>query len=74
MCIRDSFYNKFTDKYAEYTQPLLKLLQKGNKFQWNSAMAEQFQRIIDLFINTVMHKFLIQGKRFYLQCDASNYA
>ena len=38
-----NFYNKFTSKYAEYTQPLLKLLQKENKFQWDSAMEEQFQ-------------------------------
>ena len=69
-----NFYNKFTDKYAEYTQPLLKLLQKGNKFQWNSVMAEQFQRVKELFINTVMLKFPIQGKQFYLQCDTINYA
>ena len=67
-------YYRFTNKYAEYTQPLLKLLQKGNKFQWDSAMAEQFQRVKELFINSVMLKFPIPGKRFYLQCDASNYA
>ena len=69
-----NFYNKFTNKYAEYTQALLKLLQKGNKFQWDSTMEEQFQRVKKLFIDTVMLKFPIQGKRFYLQCDASNYA
>ena len=37
-------------------------------------MGEQFQRVKELFINTVMLKFPIPGKRFYLQCDARNYA
>ena len=37
-------------------------------------MAEQFQRVKELFINTVMLKFPIPGRRFYLQYDVSNYA
>ena len=36
----------------------------GGQFKWVKA----------LFIDTVMLKFPITGKRFYLQCDASNYA
>ena len=37
-------------------------------------MSEQFQRVKDLFIDIVILKFPMQGRRFYLQCDASNYA
>ena len=69
-----NFYNKFTSRYAEYTQPLLKLLQKGNKFNWDTTMSKQFQRVKELFIDTVILKFPMQGRRFYLQCDASSYA
>lgn len=69
-----NFYNKFTDKYAEYTQPLLKLLQKGTKYKWDQQMEEQFRLVKELFINTVVLKFPIPGRRFYLQCDASGYA
>ena len=40
----------------------------------NSSMEEQFKKVKELFINTVMSKFPITGRRFYLQCDGSNYA
>ena len=69
-----NFYNKFTSRYAECTQPLLQLLKKGIKFKWDKTMEEQFQLVKELFIESVVLKFPIQGRRFYLQCDASNYA
>lgn len=69
-----NFYNKFSSKYAEKTQPLLKLLQKGNKFKWNQELETQFNLVKELFIETVVLKFPKQGQRFFLQCDASEYA
>lgn len=69
-----NFYNRFTSKYAEYTQPLLKLLQKGIKFKWTQEIDDQFNTVKQLFVDTVMLKFPRVGRRFYLQCDASKYA
>lgn len=69
-----NFYNKFSNKYAEHTQPLLKLLQKGNKFKWNNEMETQFQLVKELFVETVVLKFPRLGQRFFMQCDASEYA
>lgn len=69
-----NFYNKFSKKYAEQTQPLLKLLQKGNKFKWGNEEEAQFKLVKELFIETVVLKFPKLGQRFYLQCDASEFA
>ena len=33
-----NFYNRFTDKYAETTRPLLELLKKGHKFPWTPEL------------------------------------
>lgn len=69
-----NFYNKFTSKYAEATQPLLKLLQKGTKFRWDAETENQFRIVKQLFIDTVVLEFPRLGQRFFLQCDASKYA
>lgn len=69
-----NYYNRFTAKYAEYTQPLLHLLQKGVKFKWSPQHEEQFKVIKQLFIKTVMLKFPYPGRRYFLQTDASDYA
>lgn len=69
-----NFYNKFTSRYAEATQPLLQLLKKGNKFKWTAELDQQFNTVKQLFINTVMLRHPDPNKRFYLQTDASKYA
>ena len=40
-----NFYNRFTDKYAETTQPLLMLLRKGKKFLWTPELDQCFQEV-----------------------------
>lgn len=69
-----NFYNKFSSRYAESTQPLLRLLQKGEKFKWTVEMEEHFKKVKNLFVETVVLKYPRLGQRFFLQCDASNYA
>ena len=69
-----NFYNKFTSKYAEKTQPLLQLLKKGSKFKWTTELEINFNEVKKLFIDTVMLKHPDPDKRFYLQTDASKYA
>lgn len=69
-----NFYNRFTDKYASCTQPLLLLLKKGTKFQWTDELEQQFRSVKELFIETVVLKYPDSSKQFYLQTDSSKYA
>ena len=69
-----NFYNRFTDKYAETTQPLLELLKKGRKFTWTPELNNCFHQVKELFIETVILKFPRVNQRYYMQCDASNVA
>lgn len=69
-----NFYNRFSNKYAASTQPLLQLLRKGSKFKWTDALEEQFNRIKNLFTKTVMLHHPDPNKRYYVQTDASQFA
>lgn len=69
-----NFYNRFTDKYAERTQPLLQLLKKDKRFRWTSEEEQQFQEIKKLFIESVVLTYPDNNKRYYLQTDASKFA
>ena len=69
-----NFYNRFTAKYAETTQPLLDLLKKGKKFIWTPELDRCFNEVNYLFIKTVILKFPKINQRYFLQCDASNFA
>ena len=69
-----NFYNRFTDKYAETTQPLLDLLKKGKKFTWTPELDRCFQEVKNLFVDTVILRFPKLNKLYFLQCDASNFA
>ena len=63
-----NFYNRFMDKYAETTQPLLELLKKGCKFIWTPELNNCFQQVKELFIETVILKFPRVNQRYYMQC------
>ena len=69
-----NFYNRFTSKYAEATQPLHELLKRGRKFSWTKELCDCFQRFKNLFVDTVILRFPRPNQRYYIQCDASNFA
>lgn len=69
-----NFYNRFTDRYAITTQPLMQLLKKGNKYKWTDQLESHFQQVKRLFTETTMLHHPNPAKRYYLQTDASNYA
>ena len=54
--------------------PLLELLKKGHKFAWTPELNKCFQQVKELFIETVILKFPRINQRYYMQCDASNFA
>ena len=69
-----NFYNRFTNKCTEATQSLLNLLKKDTTFKWTKEMDQHFERVKELFIESVILKHPDPSKRFYLQTDASRYA
>lgn len=68
------FYSKFSEKHAEETVPLLKLIRKGTPWNWNEEAKESFERIKNLFETSIMLYFPDPKKGYYLETDASNYA
>lgn len=68
-----NFYNKFTSKYAEKTQPLLQLLKKHRKFKWTKDIERCFNEVKQLFIDMIMLKHPDPNKRYYLQTAANKY-
>lgn len=69
-----NFYNRFTNKYAATTQPLLQLLKKDRNFKWNQEYNQHFENVKKLFINTVVLKHPNPNRPYFLQTDASSYA
>lgn len=69
-----NFYNTFSSKHAEKTQPLLQLREKQCKFKWTEHSERCFNEEKQLFIDTVMLQHPQPNHRFYLQTNASKYA
>ena len=56
-----NFYNRFTDKYAETTQPLLELLKKGCRFIWTPELNNCFQQVKESVSYTHLDVYNRQG-------------
>lgn len=69
-----NYYNKFTNKFSETIQPLMKLTSKNNKFIWTAKETETFEKVKELFIKTNTLTYPDYNKEFYLECDSSNYS
>lgn len=67
-----NYYRKFIPKCADLTEPIAKLLRKGNDFKWTREQEEAFENI-KVALNS--KSVLIQPdytKDFILETDASN--
>lgn len=69
-----NYYNRFSSKYADTTQPLLQLLKKDRKFKWTTELEQQFHNVKHLFVESVVLQYPDCNKQYYLQTDASKYA
>lgn len=49
-----NYYNKFSSNYAECTVPLLPLLRKGVKWNWDMKHQKAFENVKQVFIKTVV--------------------
>lgn len=69
-----NYYSKFTKYYSDTTYPLLALIRKGSKWEWTEEMTAQFNKVKELFCEAMIINHPDPKKRYYLECDASNYA
>ena len=68
-----NFFFKFNSKHASETIPLLKLIKKGAQWIWDTEMQETFEKVKNLFSNSITLYYLDSKKPYYLETDASNY-
>lgn len=69
-----NFYAKFAQNYAHETIPLLRLIKKGTTWTWSQEEQTAFERIKQLFIDTITLAHPITNQPFILTTDASDYA
>jgi transposase InsO family protein len=68
-----SFYRRFSSIYSSKTIELQYLLKKKVKWKWTPELTCAFEEVKSLFIDTVHLAYPDYSKRFYLNCDASNF-
>ena len=68
-----NFYSKFSSRHSE-TIPLLKVMKKGVQWKWEDEMQSNFQRIEDLFSDSIILYYPEPKKQYYLETDTSDYA
>ena len=49
-------------------------LKKDHKFVWTAELNDCFVRVKNLFVDAVVLRFPCPDQRYYIQCDASDYA
>ena len=66
-----NYFRRFVYKYGELTKPLNNLLCKGVKWGWSTEIHGVFERIKELFLETVMLVHPDTRKPYILQTDSS---
>lgn len=69
-----NYYRRFINKYGHVVKPLCELLKKGIRWHWGLEQQSLFEKVKDLFIESVILKYPDPSKTYYLQTDSSGYA
>lgn len=67
-----SWYRKFIPEYASITAPLVALLKKGKRFQWNEDQEKSFNKVKQILTSDPVLIRADFNKPFILQTDASD--
>lgn len=65
------YYRKFIQNYALIAKPLIALLKKDVKFNFDSNCKSAYHTLIDYIVNAPILKYPDFSKRFYVDTDAS---
>ena len=52
-----NFYTKFARNNSAHTTPLIRMLQKGMKYEWSSDLERAFEDIKNLFDENIILKY-----------------
>lgn len=66
-----NYFRKFVYRYGEETKPLCHLLQKNVPFEWTPDIQRVFERVKELFLDSIMLIHPDIDKPYYVQTDAS---
>jgi hypothetical protein len=66
------YYKDHIKNFADEVR-LLRILAAADKYQWKDIHTAAFERLKRLVLENVMLAHPIPGKRFFLECDASNW-
>ena len=67
-----TYYRKFMKGFSQIADPLNKLLQKDNQFQWGETCEDSFATLKKVFCEIVTFAFTDFSKAFILDTDASD--
>jgi transposase InsO family protein len=66
-----NFHSRFIVGYANYTAPLLPLLQQGNKWEWTQEKQDAFLRLRESFARSIQLVHPREGIPYAIYTDAS---
>jgi hypothetical protein len=69
-----NYYRRFINKYGHTIKPLCELLKTGVKWHWGAEQQNLFEKVKDLFIESVILNYPDPNKTYYLQTDSSGSA
>ncbi|KNC30731.1 Retrovirus-related Pol polyprotein from transposon 297 [Lucilia cuprina] len=67
------WYRRFIQNFSTLTAPLTNLIRKGTKFELTEEAIESFNKLKQALTTAPVLAHPNFRKRFYIQCDASNY-
>ena len=65
------YYRRFVNDFSIIASPLIKLLRKDVKFEWNDKCQASFEELNQLLIEALMLMQLTPGKEYTLYSDVS---
>ena len=68
-----NYYRKFIPNYAKIVAPLILLLHKNTKFQWNDDCEQAFVTLKKHLVSDPILRYPDHNKHFYLTTDASKH-
>lgn len=67
------WYRRFISNFADVTHPISSILCKKKKFEWTEEAQNAFNKIKELLTTAPILKNPDFSKKFYVQCDASEF-
>ena len=69
-----NFHKQFVVNYANYVEPLLILLRKGNRWKWTKELQESFEQLRAKFAESIWLVHPDENKEWIINTDASGKA